>query len=420
MRSCFLKKNVVIYNKLYVHLNSEGVYIMKITKKLVSLILALVLLITSVPFAFATEKESSIDSYKKEMLEIGFPVVSSEEFGFFLSILQGFRYLLTGIEPNTERIDVTFDEAILNITSQICGESGLDFALIAANLPNINLISNYFKDKYSIDTTLFREDRYKKAAEYTAEGNDLMATVCHAIGAFMSIIEKLYAYTVPTNDPDVCELVLYLEFEDGTTETHYPGVYINTKTGECYGKNGTGVFGIGHNFNYYEMTMYSTVDCWMRNYGFCLLYDVAANILPMNFNYITRRFKFSYDGLDWMVQMWKGNYFISNGGEVGLYWREPGQIGTYYNCATEEMEIPMSLMVSVGDKVLVNRKLQNHWWICGFNIGESLYLPSALTLKSTLIMPDSGMLEAFTEAIDNNVMGDVTYTVDGLSVNVQW
>jgi elongation factor P len=71
-----------------------------------------------------------------------------------------------------------------------------------------------------------------------------------------------------------------------------------------------------------------------------------------------------------MVQMWKGNYFISNGGEVGLYWREPGQIGSYYNCATEE--IPMSLQVSIGDKVLVNRPLQEHWWISGFNIGEKL------------------------------------------------
>lgn len=393
---------------------------MKITKKLISLILALVLLITSVPFAFATEKESSIDSYKKVMLELGYPVVSTEEFGFFLSVLQTLRYLLTGIEPNTERIEVTYDEAIHSITAQICNESGLDFDLIMANLPNINLVTNYFKDKYSIDTTLFREERYQKEAEYIAAGNDLMATICHAIGAFMSIIQKLYAYTIPTDDPDVCELVLYMEFEDGTNETHYPGVYINTKTGECYGKNGTGIFGIGHNFNYYEMTLYSTVDCWMRNYGFCIFYDVAANLFPTNFDYITRRFKFSYDGLDWMIQMWKGNYFISNGGEVGIYWREPGQLGSYYNCATEEMEMPMSLQVSVGEKVLVNRELQNHWWICGFNMSDKFYLPTALTLKTTLVMPDNDMLTAFTQAIEDNVMNDVTYTVDGLNVNVVW
>ena len=390
---------------------------MKATKRIIAVLLAAIMLFTAAPMSFA-EEESSIDKYKREMLEIGFPVISTEEFGVLLRILQIFRYYLTGIEPNTERIEVTYDETIRNITSQMCAESGLDFNLIAANLPNINLVTNYFKNKYNIDTTVFREQRYAKEAEYAAQGNDLMATVCHAIGAFMSIIDKLSAYTVPTEEENVYELVLYLVFEDGTTETYYPGVYINMETGECYGKNGTGVFGIGHNFNFYEMTMYSTVDCWMRNYGFCIFYDVAANILPMNFTYITRRFKFSYDGLDWMVQMWKGSYFIANGGEVGLYWREKGQVGSYYNCATEE--IPMSLQVAIGNKVLVNRKLQDHWWISGFNIGEKLYLPSALTLRTTLVMPDKEMLEAFTAAIDANVMDDVTYTVDGLSVNVVW
>lgn len=390
---------------------------MKITKRIFAVLLAVVMLLTAVPFASAKE-ESSIETYKKEMLEYGFPVLSTEEFGGLLKILQTFRYYLTGIEPNTERIEVTYDETIRNITSQMCAESGLDFNLIAQNLPNLNLISNFFKNKYNINTTQFREERYAKEAEYAAQGNDLMATVCHTIGAFMSIIEKLSAYTVATEEENVYELVLYIEFEDGTTETHYPGVYINMETGECYGKNGTGVFGIGHNFNFYEMTIYSTVDCWMRNYGFCLFYDVAANLLPTNFKYITRRFKFSYDGLDWMIQMWKGNYFISNGGEVGLYWREKGQLGSFYNCATEE--IPMSLQVSIGDKILVNRKLQDHWWICGFNLGEKLYLPTALTLRTTLVMPDKEMLEAFTASIDANVMGDVSYTVDGLSVNVVW
>ena len=112
---------------------------MKATKRIIAVLLATVMLLTAIPFASAKE-ESSIDSYKREMLEMGFPVISTEEFGAFLRILQTFRYLLTGIEPNTERIEVTMDETILNITSQICAESGLDFALIAANLPTSTLL----------------------------------------------------------------------------------------------------------------------------------------------------------------------------------------------------------------------------------------------------------------------------------------
>ena len=43
-----------------------------------------------------------------------------------------------------------------------------------------------------------------------------------------------------------------------------------------------------------------------------------------------------------MIQIWKGNYLISNGGEVGLYNRKPGSIGSYYNCANDEQMMEMT------------------------------------------------------------------------------
>ena len=80
----------------------------------------------------------------------------------------------------------------------------------------------------------------------------------------------------------------------------------------------------------------------------------------------------------------------------------------------------MSLQVLVGDKVIVNRELQKHWWISGFHLSNRRYLPSAMTIKSTIVMPDEEMRDAFTAAIDANVMDDVTYTVEGLKVNIVW
>ena len=248
-----------------------------------------------------------------------------------------------------------------------------------------------------------------------------MASVCHAIGAFMSIIEECEIYSEATSDPDVYKVMLHLRYEDGTEETHDAGLLINTKTGECYNEEGTGMFGSGYNFNINDMVVYTTVDCWMRNFGFCMMYDILANMMPISYSYVTRRFTFEYDGLEWMIQIWKGNYFISNGGEVGIYSRDPATArGTFYNCATEDQELDMSMQVLIGNKVLVDRKLQRHWWISGFHLSDRRYLPSALTLKSSIVMPDKGMLEAFTAAIDANVMGDVTYTVDGLTVSLVW
>ena len=394
---------------------------MKVTKKLIALLLSAVMLLTAVPFAFATEEEGSIESYKREMLEAGIPIISTEDFGKLLNIINTFIYLLTGEKPQPDKFDVTLDEVILDISTEICNDSGLDLGLIAANIPDINVLARYLKNEYSINTTEFREARYKKADEYLAQGNDMMASVCHTIGAYMSIIQKLNIYTEKTDEKDVYKVMLYLEYEDGTNETHDAGLLINMKTGECYNDKGTGMFGSGYNFNIYEMMVYTTVDCWMRNFGFCVMYDILANSMPVSYSYITRRFRFEYDGLEWMIQIWKGNYFISNGAEVGLYSRQPGSsIGSYYNCASEEQEIPMSLQVLVGDKVIVNRDLQKHWWISGFHLSNRRYLPSAMTLKSTIVMPDEEMRDAFTAAIDENVMGDVTYTVDGLSVNLVW
>lgn len=389
-------------------------------KKVISLMLVFIMLFTAVPFANAKE-ENSVEKYENEMFELGIPVISTEDFGKLLNIMKTFVFLLTGEEPQVEKFNVTLDEVILDISAEICSESGLDLGLIAANIPNINVIANYFKNKYSINTTEFREARYKKGQEYLENGNEIMASVCHAIGAYMSIIQKLDIYTEKTEEKDVYKVMLYLEYEDGTTETHDAGLLINMKTGECYNDKGTGMFGSGYNFNIYEMVVYTTVDCWMRNFGFCLMYDILANSMPISYSYITRRFKFEYDGLQWMIQIWKGNYFISNGGEVGIYSREPGKhLNTFYNCATPEQELDMSLQILNGNKVLVDRPLQRHWWISGFHIGTMRYLPSVLTLKSTIVMPNEEMLEAFTASIDANIMNDITYTVDGLKVNLVW
>lgn len=395
---------------------------MKAYKRILSLALAFLMVFTCLPFAGATEaEENSKDGYMNSLLTAGFPVISTENFGKILTILKTLASFLTGEELEVSRFNVTIDDLIAGISEDICEESGLDLALIAANFPDINVFAKAIGEYYEIDTTEFRKARYAKRDEYLANGNEAMASLCHAIGAYMSIIEELKIYTEKTDEADVYRVMLYVIYEDGTEETHNAGLYINTKTGECYNKNGAGMFSSGYNFNFKEMLVYTTVDCWMRNFGFCLFYDVAANMMPISYSYVTRRFKFEYDGLQWMIQIWKGNYFISNGAEVGIYSREPGStIGSFYNCASEDQELNMSMQVLIGDKVLIDRPMQRHWWISGFHLSNRRYLPSALTLKTTIEMPNEEMLEAFTASIDANVMGDVSYTVDGLNVNIVW
>ncbi len=49
-------------------------------------------------------------------------------------------------------------------------------------------------------------------------------------------------------------------------------------------------------------------------------------------------------------------------------------------------------------------------------MSDSIYVPDSLTLKSSIVMPDEEMLNAFCEAIDNHYGKDVSYTVEGLTV----
>ena len=105
---------------------------------------------------------------------------------------------------------------------------------------------------------------------------------------------------------------------------------------------------------------------------------------------------------------------------VGLYCRKPRPYGSYYDCAENDKMLPMEMQVCHGDKVLVNRPLKEHWWVNGFNLSGTMYLPETITLKFSMIMPDKEMLDAFCEAIDKHPQKDVTYTVDGLKVNVVW
>jgi hypothetical protein len=137
-------------------------------------------------------------------------------------------------------------------------------------------------------------------------------------------------------------------------------------------------------------------------------------------HYVTRRFKFSCGDRDWMIQIWKGSYLFTNGGEVGLYNREKGKVGTYYDSAGDEDMLVMSLTVLHGEETIVSRPAQRHWWVDGFRLQKDIYAPYSLTLRASIEMKDEQMRDAFCKAIDRNYRHDVTYTTDGLTVYLEW
>lgn len=403
---------------------------MKVLKRLLALTMSLIIALSanfsvyafSLNNQFDTPNLSSLNDYKQYLTDEGYPVFTTSRFLAVCDIISQVFRLVTGqwIIPE-KKFNVSVDPFLTEVCDYVCQNCGLDLVAIIENLPETNQVPDLVSSVFKIDTAEFRKQIYAKRDEIYDSGNAALAFIVHFLGVYLSVIKECEIYSVQSeDDPKIYEVRLRLTFKDGGTEEIDPGILINSETGKVSNRDNSGIVGIGFNYDLSELLVYATVDCWMRDFGFCLFYDILANSMPVFFNYVTRRFKFDYDGLEWMIQIWKGNYVITNGGEVGIYNRKPGSFGTYYDCATDEQMMNMTLQVCHGDKVLVDEGPMMHWWINGFNMSDRMYIPSSLTMKFSIDMPDKEMLNAFCESIDNHYMHDVTYTVDGLTVNVVW
>lgn len=397
---------------------------MKISKKIICLFLAVIMAVTMcLPASAENEKKKQIYSlteYTQTLWEEGYPVISMDVITGVMKTFNKVIWLLTGQKRNSDSFNVYVDNAVSAVTSYVYENSGFDLAEIFVNLPDINAPLNLVVGTLSLDTTELSNSFYEVHRKYKAEGNTALDWLFHFLYLYVGVINVCEVYGHETEDENVFEVTIHLVTKDGKEEFLHSGILVDTKTGECYYNNGDGILHTGFNYNYAELTLYAIINCWMRDFGFCVLYDIAANSMPAVFRYVTRRFKFEYDGREWMIQAWKGNYLLANGGEVGLYCRQPGSIGTFYECASDEQLLPMSMQLCRGDKVIVDIPEQKHWWMNGFNMSGTMYLPDSLTLKFTMEMPDKEMLEAFCKSIDNHYRHDVSYTVDGLTVSVEW
>lgn len=156
---------------------------------------------------------------------------------------------------------------------------------------------------------------------------------------------------------------------------------------------------------------YTAENPWQRNFGFTPVYDYCAPFTIMFYD--TVRLKFEYDGLEWMIQIWKGQYgWVFIGAEIGVYTRESKLPLDFYECASDENMLDMSMVVLQGENTIITRPYDRYWWCTGFVPG---ILPSAivgavagdidtspLTMNARITLKDKTMREAFCEALDKN------------------
>ncbi len=184
-------------------------------------------------------------------------------------------------------------------------------------------------------------------------------------------------------------------------------------------------------------------DCWQKNAGYNEVYD---NMAPMAGMYIDQiRIRFSYEGKDWMLQFWKGQYgFLLVGAEIGVY---TAPLGTYknengainhYDCADKADWLNMQLDCYWSKdnnghyKKIFTREYGKYWWATGFVKGQltkytipktELKVKGRITFKSTEManLFVYGLKEAgFVRAIGSDQLVDDSYYQSGADVWLLW
>ena len=159
------------------------------------------------------------------------------------------------------------------------------------------------------------------------------------------------------------------------------GIAYDPNTGLLYGVDGHGLLYIGFDFDSKQGIFYNPKYPWQRYFGFCEIYDKCAPVTMMFYN--TQRYKFDYEGKNWMIQVWKGQYGITS-------------------------------------ELFFHREDESHWWLTGF---APLTATSAsdFEMRASITCKSEEMAKAFAGGLEDNgyVLGQ-NYWVDGAVVRFNW
>lgn len=193
------------------------------------------------------------------------------------------------------------------------------------------------------------------------------------------------------------------------------------------------VFDAGFCYDPEQNIIYSRLDAPQRSGGYAYAYDASA--LAMLAYIDCEPIFFSYDGKQWMIELWKGQYGLETGCEIGVYNRpdspppyyllldkvigvRPGDQAhsLFYQSADDEDMLNMQFVLKQDGNVLLHRDPMMHWWLTGFRWGNYT-TPDHLVMEIQIQFPNTEMQTAFDDALQ--AMG-YAVQVDGLTTSFQF
>ena len=197
---------------------------------------------------------------------------------------------------------------------------------------------------------------------------------------------------------------------ESTTKKPSPNTTLPQTTGQSFSQEDALAVldAAGYAYDASQQVYYSTLNPWQRHFGFGDIYDEAAAYV--NMRYTTFKADFSYDGLLWRLQWWKGQYGILEGAELGVYTKDPNSTSEFYDCADNDhlMDMSFEYYRTIKDynekNMLFYREEQPHWWLTGFKVGYTNGSNKSV-VKATLKAYDEDMadgIESGLRAVTDN------------------
>lgn len=156
----------------------------------------------------------------------------------------------------------------------------------------------------------------------------------------------------------------------------------------------------GFSYSFRQDLFSSRLDAWQRDFGYCTLYDQVSPHIQLVFD--CEPIYFDYEGRTWLIELWKGQYGINTGAEIGVYHAEtllvPREYSrTLFQAAEDRELLDLSMELWEEDELLF-RNSRQHWWLTGFCMGH-FSCPHDLTLKVSITFPDFEMMDSFLQSL---------------------
>lgn len=394
----------------------------KITEKVLAVLLILTIVFTTgATFGYA---ETDADVPSGEIIydetDPGYNegkdhLTTAQFFAFVDKINAMFRNVFGFNIINENKIKIEVNGVMNDIFTEWTIKSGgtLDVIKIANCLPNFTDGSDKVCDLLNINVDVLAPMFKEKANEFYAQGKTLQGLFFDFARMYLLQIDHMSIDADQNKkDPTIYNVFIVIYYKNGKSEKIKSDFVYDTNTHELKRKNERGV--LGFNIDADDYTIYAIKNTWQRYFGFCITYDILANLTV--YDYDTKRIYLTYGGKDWLFQIWKGIYFIANGAEIGIYNRPEQQIKTtVFQCAPDEDMMVMSLELYQGNRRIFYREPQLHWWVIGFSIEEKVYDAKYLTAKGTIEFPNEEFAELFVSGAKKKGL-----EVSREGVNVAW